>query len=137
MKRPLRFINVSLVSGGKQNIRFMNPYQFSRINQFRAMWVLVFFDLLTNTRKERKLASQFRERLLTSGFGMFQFSIYIRFCPSRENADVHIKRIQSNLPEDGHVAVLRITDKQFGMMEIFDGMKKIETEKPGTQLQIF
>lgn len=115
----------------------MNPYQFSRINQFRAMWVLVFFDLPTNTRKERKVASQFRDRLLKSGFGMFQFSIYIRFCPSRENADVHIKRIKSNLPKDGHVAVLRITDKQFGMIEIFQGTLKIESEKPGIQLQLF
>lgn len=115
----------------------MNPYQFSRLNQYRAMWVLVLFDLPTNTRKERKVATKFRERLLKDGFGMFQYSIYTRFCPSRENADVHIKRVKKSLPKDGHIAVIRITDKQFGLIEIFQGMKVIEPEKPVTQLQLF
>lgn len=115
----------------------MNPYQFSRLNQYRAMWVLVLFDLPTNTRKERKVASKFREKLLNDGFGMFQYSIYTRFCASRENADVHIRRVKQALPKDGHVAVLRITDKQFGLIEIFQGMKEIEPEKPIAQLQLF
>ena len=60
------------------------------------MWVLVFFDLPTETRLERKIASSFRKKLLDNGFAMFQFSIYMRFCASRENAEVHIKRTKNN-----------------------------------------
>jgi CRISPR-associated protein Cas2 len=39
------------------------------------MWVLVLFDLPTETRKDRKAATRFRKNLLDDGFNMFQFSI--------------------------------------------------------------
>ena len=57
------------------------------------MWLMVFFDLPTDTKKERKVASLFRQNLLKDGFTMFQFSIYIRHCGSKENMEVHIKRV--------------------------------------------
>lgn len=101
------------------------------------MWVLVLFDLPTETKKDRRVASQFRKRLLKDGFSMFQFSIYMRHCPSRENANVHIKRTKRMLPEHGKVGILHITDKQFGMMELFFGQKPMETEKPNQQLELF
>lgn len=101
------------------------------------MWVLVFFDLPTETKKERKAASQFRKNLLDDGFIMFQFSIYMRFCASRENSGVHIKRTKSALPEKGKVGIMQITDKQFGMIELFHGIKIAENELPGLQLQLF
>lgn len=101
------------------------------------MWVLVFFDLPTETRVERKAASNFRKKLLDDGFSMFQFSIYTRFCQSIENAQVHIKRVQRSLPQHGKVGILKVTDKQFGLMEIFHGIKLVETEKPYQQLEFF
>ncbi len=58
----------------------MGTNYFSRLNQYRSMWVLVFFDLPTETKKDRKAAGNFRKKLLTDGFTMFQFSIYMRFC---------------------------------------------------------
>ena len=101
------------------------------------MWVLVFFDLPTETRKERKSATKFRKNLLDDGFAMFQFSIYMRFCASRENADVHTKRVRNILPEKGKIGIMQITDKQFGMMEIFYGKKEVEKEAPVQQLELF
>ena len=101
------------------------------------MWVLVFFDLPTETKAERKVAARFRKSLLQDGFSMFQFSIYTRFCASRENAQVHIKRVKMNLPKKGQVGTLTITDKQFGMIELFFGQKEVETEKPTQQLELF
>jgi len=115
----------------------MNRNAFERLNQYRSMWVLVFFDLPTDTKKERREASQFRKKLLKDGFAMFQFSIYMRFCASRENAQVHSARTKINLPKKGHVGILTITDKQFGMMELFIGKKEVETEKPTQQLEMF
>lgn len=110
---------------------------FSRLNQYRSMWVLVFFDLPTETRTDRKAATKFRKNLLDDGFGMFQFSIYLRFCASRENAEVHIKRTKSKLPKKGKVCIMQITDKQFGMIELFHGQKEAETEQPTQQLELF
>jgi len=108
-----------------------------RFSEYRIMWVLVFFDLPTETKKERKLYADFRKKLIQDGFTMFQFSIYLRHCPSRENADVHIKRVKSFLPPAGQVGILCITDKQFGNMELFIGKKEEALQIPGQQLQLF
>ncbi len=110
---------------------------YSALNQYRIMWVLVFFDLPTETKKQRKNAARFRKQLIDDGFSMFQFSIYLRNCPSRENADVHIKRVKNMLPEHGHVGVLKVTDKQFGMMELFLCRQPKDKPEVIQQLQLF
>ena len=109
----------------------------SRLNQYRVMWVMVFFDLPTETKKERKAASQFRKNLIKDGFSMFQYSIYMRHCSSRENAQVHIKRVKSFLPTLGHIGILNITDKQFGMIELFYGKKEEHKPEMPQQLELF
>ncbi|HZH69550.1 MAG TPA: CRISPR-associated endonuclease Cas2 [Flavobacteriaceae bacterium] len=109
----------------------------NRFNAYRIMWVLVFFDLPTETKRHRKAATKFRKQLLEDGFTMFQFSIYLRHCPSRENAEVHIKRTKNNLPKEGKVCILCITDKQFGQMELFYGKNETEIPQPVQQLQLF
>jgi CRISPR-associated protein Cas2 len=108
-----------------------------RLNEYRILWILVFYDLPTETKAERKVAARFRKDILRDGFGMFQFSIYLRHCSSRENADVHIKRVKKILPEKGHIGILTVTDKQFGMIELFYG--KSEKALPDTpqQLELF
>lgn len=109
----------------------------NRLNAYRIMWVLVIFDLPTETKVERKIYAGFRKSLLKDGFGMFQFSIYLRHCPSRENAEVHIKRVKRNLPDRGHIGIMCITDKQFGDMEIFYGQKVADVQRPTSQLEMF
>lgn len=101
------------------------------------MWILVFFDLPTETKKDKKAYQDFRKNLQKDGFTMFQFSIYVRHCASRENMDVHLKRIRSFLPEYGKVGVLTITDKQFGDIELFYGKKPQKPTAPGQQLELF
>ena len=68
---------------------------------------------------------------------MFQFSIYVRHCASSENAEVHIKRIKSFLPEYGQVGIMCITDKQFENIELFYGRKIQSVNTPGQQLELF
>ena len=108
-----------------------------RFNQYRIMWILVFFDLPTETKKDRKNAGLFRKRLQKDGFSMFQYSIYMRHCASRENMNVHIKRVKSFLPPDGFVAIMQITDKQFGMIELYHGKKKEKPPEMPQQLSLF
>ena len=61
----------------------------------------------------------------------------MRHCPTMDNANVHIKRVKSILPPKGHVCIIHLTDKQFGMMELFHGQKEVETEAPSQQLELF
>jgi CRISPR-associated protein Cas2 len=98
---------------------------------------MVFFDLPTENKKEKKAAARFRKELQEDGFTMFQYSIYARHCASRENADVHIRRVKSFLPEKGHVCIMTITDKQFGMIEIFYADKMVDRPDVPQQLELF
>ena len=108
-----------------------------RFSEYRIMWVLVFFDLPTETKKDRKIYTDFRSKLIKDGFTMFQFSIYLRHCASMENAEVHIKRVKKDLPPKGHIGIMCITDKQFGNMELFYGKEEKEVSTPYQQLELF
>ena len=109
----------------------------SRYSEYRIMWIMVLFDLPTDTKKERKVAAKFRKDLIGDGFTMFQFSIYLRHCPSFENAQVHIARVKSHLPELGKIGIISITDKQFGDMELYIGHKKTDKPQIEQQLELF
>lgn len=109
----------------------------SRFSEYRVMWILVFFDLPTETKKDKKAYVDFRKNLQRDGFTMFQFSIYVRHCASRENMDVHLKRVRAFIPEYGKIGVLTITDKQFGDIEIFYGQKTQVKPNQPIQLELF
>jgi CRISPR-associated protein Cas2 len=108
-----------------------------RLNAYRVMWIMVLFDLPTETKKDRKNYAQFRKKMMQDGFTMFQFSAYLRHCASRENAEVHVKRVRSNLPPKGHVGILTVTDKLFGMMQLFYGREEKEKAPVTQQLELF
>ena len=108
-----------------------------RFSEYRVMWLLVFFDMPTETKAQRKAYADFRKKLLTDGFTMFQFSLYIRHCQSWESAQVHRKRVKSIVPQWGEIGVLCVTDKQFAKMEIYRGVKRPEAPPPTMQLELF
>lgn len=101
------------------------------------MWIIVMFDLPTDTKEVRKAYHEFREVLLHDGFTMLQFSVYARHSPSEENAVVHENRVKTFLPDDGEVRLLKITDKQFERMKVFHGKMRKATEKAPEQLSFF
>ena len=109
----------------------------NRFSEYRVMWILVFFDLPTETKKDKKEYLLFRKHLQSDGFTMFQFSLYIRHCASMENADAHIKRVKSFLPEHGKVGIMCVTDKQFSNISLFYGKKPQTVNTPGVQLELF
>lgn len=109
----------------------------NQFNQYRVLWVFVFFDLPTETKKQRKEYARFRKSLQRDGFTMLQYSIYIRHCNSRENATVHIKRVKSFLPQWGEVIIFTLTDKQFGLMELYRSSKPAVRPDTPQQLELF
>lgn len=110
---------------------------FDRLNAYRIMWIMVFFDLPTETKKDRKNYAIFRKKIMADGFQMFQFSMYLRHCSSRENMQVHIQRVKGILPSKGHIGIMSVTDKQFGMMEIYRGREQVEAPDTVQQLELF
>ena len=101
------------------------------------MWVLAMFDLPTDTKQARRRYTQFRRHLLQDGFTMMQYSVYIRHCASDENAQAHVRRVEREVPPDGEVRILTITDKQFERMRIFWGKQRKVPECPPQQLELF
>ena len=110
---------------------------YERLNAYRIMWVMVLFDLPTTNLKEKRDYILFRKNLVKDGFIMFQYSIYVRHCASRENAAVHVKRVKSFIPRSGEVCIIVITDKQFGEIEIFSSSEPQKPNTPGVQLELF
>lgn len=108
-----------------------------RLSAYRIMWLMVLFDLPTESKTDKRNYTEFRKRMLKDGFTMFQFSAYLRHCASRENAEVHLKRIQRNLPPKGHVGVLSLTDRQFEQMTIYYGKEEQEKAPVPQQLELF
>ena len=102
-----------------------------------TVWVIVMFDLPTDTQQARKQYTVFRKHLLNDGFVMMQYSVYMRHSSSDENAQVHAQRIKARLPPDGEVRIIKITDKQFGKIEVFYGAKHKEIEQAPEQLSLF
>lgn len=108
-----------------------------KISAYRCMWIIVLFDLPTDTKAARKQYTRFRKNLLDDGFSMMQYSVYYRHCASKENTQVHLKRIRSIVPPDGEVRVAQFTDKQFSRMEVYLGKRRIRTEEEPVQLEMF
>lgn len=108
-----------------------------RYSKYRAMWLLVAFDLPTETKKDRRRATKFRKFLMEDGFVLYQYSIYARPCASRENMQVHIKRVEAKVPPEGKVSIFRFTDAQFAKTKIFLGKKPQNVESVPDQLTLF
>jgi CRISPR-associated protein Cas2 len=103
----------------------------------QTMWTIVLFDLPTEGKQAKRDYRFFRKTLLEDGFIMMQYSVYMRHSSSKENAQVHINRVKANLPLDGEVRIIKITDKQFGRIEVFYGKKRRLIEKAPKQLSFF
>lgn len=90
------------------------------------MRIIVFFDLPVTTKAKQKAANQFRQFLLKDGYQMLQLSVYTRIVRGRDSSEKHNKRLKANLPEEGSIRCLEVTEKQFAGMDILLGEKKIQ-----------
>ncbi len=79
------------------------------------------FDLPVETKVQQKAYRNFHKSLITNGFMMMQYSVYIRFCNNDTTAVKFIKRISREKPIEGNVRILKITETQFENMIILLG----------------
>jgi CRISPR-associated protein Cas2 len=107
------------------------------LSGYQGMWLFALFDLPVDTKKHRKAYARFRKSLLIEGFSMLQFSVYARYCTGEEASDAFKRRVRTQIPDDGQVRLIAITDRQFGKMEIFCGKTKHPAEQPPDQLLLF
>ncbi len=101
------------------------------------MWVIALFDLPVDSKESRRQYTRFRKALIRDGFIQMQYSVYLRHASSRENAEVHMQRVEHAVPAEGEVRVFTITDKQFAKMRVFWGQRRTKPELPPQQLSLF
>ena len=107
------------------------------LSPYRIMWLFVMFDLPVGTKKERKQATGFRNKLLDAGLEMSQFSVYLKYCASVEKAEAASEKIQRDIPLGGKVDILTVTDKQFANMKRFYAQKPVKNVSRPDQLHLF
>lgn len=88
------------------------------------MRLLVFFDLPTVTREDKRAYTLFRRFLLQDGYDMIQWSVYGRVVNGFDDMETHAKRLSANLPAEGSVRCLQVSEKQFAQMKLLVGVPK-------------
>lgn len=103
----------------------------------KFMRMIVFFDLPVKEKSAQKEATKFRNFLLKDGYQMIQYSVYARVCNGYDAVRTHERRLNQNLPSNGSVRLLTITEKQYESMKILIGeYKQIDTPVSYEQLTI-
>ena len=93
--------------------------------RYDVMRVLCMFDLPVDTDKEKREYRNFKKKLVLEGFVMLQYSVYIRTCPNRQYSERLQKRLAKNLPANGNIRLLEITEKQYEDMKMLVGAKSL------------
>jgi CRISPR-associated protein Cas2 len=109
----------------------------SALSGYRIMWLFVLFDLPVGTKKERKAATKFRHALLDLGFEMSQFSVYLKFCAGKEQAEALERHVEAGMPTSGKVHLVQITDKQYENIRTYRGRKREPSPQNPNQLALF
>lgn len=102
-----------------------------------AMWSLVMFDLPVKTSKQRTSATKFRNGLLDLGFSMEQLSVYIKYIRTSAEAIQIIKQIKTQLPSDGLVQIIHMTDHQWSNSVRFAAQEETDPEPEPPSFQFF
>jgi CRISPR-associated protein Cas2 len=107
------------------------------LSGYRIVWLFVLFDLPVGTKKERKAASKFRHALLNLGFEMSQFSVYLKFCAGKEQAESVARQVEGAMAPSGKVHLVQITDKQYENIRTYRGRKREPAPRNPDQFALF
>ena len=88
---------------------------------YKFMRLMVFFDLPMLTDKDRREYNRFHKFLLRNGFIMMQKSVYTKLVINNVTSAAVKQRVRDNVPTDGLVELLEITENQFSRIEYLVG----------------
>ncbi len=88
------------------------------------MRIMVFFDLPVETAAEKTAYRHFRTFLIKEGFAMMQQSVYTKLALNGTTVSLVKNRLRDNLPPQGLVEMLVVTEKQFADITYLVGESK-------------
>ncbi|WP_240544611.1 CRISPR-associated endonuclease Cas2 [Exiguobacterium algae] len=95
---------------------------------FRYMRLFVMFDLPVETSAQKRQYRRFRKFLIEKGFIMEQYSIYSKLVLNHSVASSYQKQLRANLPPQGNIQMLIITEKQYSDIIVLRGEKQTNIE---------
>ena len=96
------------------------------MESYRFMRMILFFDLPSVTKSDHREYTRFIKKIKSFGFVMLQESVYTKLALNETVVSSTMKDLNYNLPKDGIVSVLTITEKQFCSIEHLIG--EIDTD---------
>jgi len=97
------------------------------------MRLILFFDLPMVTKSEIRIYNTFRKYLIKNGYLMMQFSIYSKIFNNRDAVTNHIEILRRNVPVQGQIRVMVVTEKQYAKIDIIVGGKSIQESTIGVE----
>ncbi len=91
------------------------------MSNYRYMRSLIMFDLPVETASQRRDYRKFVKFLKKQGFIMFQESIYVKLSMNGAAVKALAKTVKDNVPSEGLVSMITVTEKQFGSMDFMLG----------------
>lgn len=85
------------------------------------MRIVLFFDLPTETVKDKNNYRKFRKFLIENGFIMMQYSVYSKLVLNKSAENMVKEKVKKYCPAYGLVQMLSVTEKQFNKMEFVAG----------------
>lgn len=86
------------------------------------MRLMIFFDLPMVSVKDLTEYRKFRQFLIHNGFIMMQESVYSKLVLNNNSSVLLKKQIYNNLPPNGIIQLLQVTEKQFASIEYLRGV---------------
>lgn len=77
----------------------------------RFVRLVLFFDLPQETKTDQRHYRQFVKYLKTEGFIRIQYSVYAKLCINNDSAKTIQKRLKNNVPDNGDIRYLIITER--------------------------
>lgn len=90
------------------------------------MRMILFFDLPSTTKKDIKEYTQFVRMLKKNGFFRMQESVFTKLALNPSIVNSTMLELKNNLPPEGAVSVLTLTEAQFMSIENLIGEMKTD-----------
>ncbi len=98
------------------------------------MRMILFFDLPSVTKKDIREYSKFIKLIKKNGFIRMQESVYIKLALNPSAVNSCMIDLRKNLPNEGIVSILTITEKQFSTIEHLIGEMETDVISDGEKV---
>lgn len=102
-----------------------------------GVWSIVMFDLPVKTKVQRTHANRYRKLLIDLGWSREQYSVYVRYVPTGVSVVPEITQMRSQIPAQGKVEILAVSDRQWSKALRFYNASPEEPPEPPGLLTLF